>query len=160
MSVAPEPKLQDLPDSLLEALGDAIQPAQLSQSRRDRMRDQILKRLPRSTPEHSDTRRAAENPWISIAPGLEVRELRRDMQARNHTSLLRMQAGAIVPPHRHEQEEEFIVLDGECYIGSHFLGTGDAHIAAAGSWHDAVTTKTGVLVLLRGEFPYPRSSPP
>jgi hypothetical protein len=29
------------------------------------------------------------------------------------------------------------------------------HIAAAGSWHDTVTTEGGVVVLLRGEYPHP-----
>jgi uncharacterized cupin superfamily protein len=48
-----------------------------------------------------------------------------------------------------------VVLEGECHIGTHLLRAGDAHSAAAGSAHEAVTTRTGVLVLLRGEYPYP-----
>ena len=40
-------------------------------------------------------------------------------------------------------------------IGAHKLSAGDVHIAAAGSWHEQVSTRNGVLVLLRGEYPLP-----
>ena len=66
-----------------------------------------------------------------------------------------MRPGGVVPAHRHERVEEFIVLEGECHIGTHKLVAGDVHIAAAGSWHEPVTTRSGVLVLLRGEYPHP-----
>jgi quercetin dioxygenase-like cupin family protein len=61
----------------------------------------------------------------------------------------------VIPAHRHEREEQFIILEGECYIGTHRLVAGDVHIAAAGSWHEPVTTESGVVVLLRGEYPHP-----
>ena len=32
-------------------------------------------------------------------------------------------------------------------------GCRDAHFSAAGTWHDSTPTETGVLVLLRGEYP-------
>ena len=86
---------------------------------------------------------------------MEVRELRRDEVAGTHTSLMRMRPGGRVPAHRHEREEEFIILEGECHIGTHKLVAGDVHIAPAGTWHEPVTTRTGVLVLLRGEYPHP-----
>ena len=59
------------------------------------------------------------------------------------------------PRHRHSKDEEFIVLGGECKIGTQRLVAGDAHFASAGSWHEDITTETGVLVLLRGEYPPP-----
>lgn len=149
-----------LGDTLVQALGEALNPAELDPAQRDRLRSNIVRRSRLTVPEGSATVRAADNAWITIAPKIELRELRRDPHGHNHTSLLRMQPGGVMPPHRHEQEEEFIVLEGECHIGSHSLGPGDAHIAAAGSWHDAVTTASGVLVLLRGEYPYPRESLP
>jgi quercetin dioxygenase-like cupin family protein len=68
---------------------------------------------------------------------------------------MRVAPGGVIPRHQHTQEEEFVVLEGECHIGAHRLCAGDAHIASAGSWHEDITTQQGVLVLLRGEFPPP-----
>jgi quercetin dioxygenase-like cupin family protein len=60
-----------------------------------------------------------------------------------------------MPAHRHQQREEFLVLEGECHIGTHRLSTGDLHVAAPGSWHEATTTRTGVTVIISGEYPDP-----
>jgi quercetin dioxygenase-like cupin family protein len=147
----------DLPDALL---GTALQPADLSQQQRERMRSRMIDQARRSGPAGTTTWRAADSPWIAIAPKVEVRQLFRDPVTGTHMSLVRMQPGGVIPAHVHEKEETFIILEGECHIGHHFLGTGDAHVAAAGSWHDHVTTRSGVLVLLKGEYPYPTSAPP
>jgi quercetin dioxygenase-like cupin family protein len=149
----------DFPESLL-SLGSELQPAQLTQEQRDRMRQRMLEQARRSGPEGTTTWLAADNPWIAIAPKVEIRQLLRDRLTGTHMSLVRMQPGGVIPAHIHEKEETFIILEGECHIGHHRLGTGDAHIASAGSWHDHVTTRSGVLVLLKGEYPYPGSSPP
>jgi hypothetical protein len=54
---------------------------------------------------------------------------------------------------RHQQREEFLVLEGECHIGTPRLSTGDLHVAAP--WHEAFTTRTGVTVFISGEDPDP-----
>jgi len=153
-----KPPPDDLPESILLALGDAVKPAELSQEQRDRMRQRTIDKARQAAPEGTITRRAAESPWIAIAPKVQVRQLVRDKHSRTHMSLVRMQPGGIMPAHRHELEETFVVLEGDCHIGHHHLGAGDAHVAAAGSWHEAVTTQNGVLVLLKGEFPYPSAA--
>ena len=48
-----------------------------------------------------------------------------------------MRPGGVIPAHRHQHEEECLVLEGECRIGTHRLVAGDVHVAAAGSWHEA-----------------------
>jgi quercetin dioxygenase-like cupin family protein len=145
----------DLPQSLQDSLAAAVQPAELSAEQRDRLRRRVLEQAREQSPEGTRTLRAGEGAWIEIAPFVEVRELRRDEVSGTHTSLMRMRPGGVVPAHRHEREEEFIILEGECHIGTHKLVAGDVHIAAAGSWHEQVTTHSGVLVLLRGEYPHP-----
>jgi quercetin dioxygenase-like cupin family protein len=145
----------DLLQNLEQSLASAVRPAELSAEQRDRMRRRVLDRAREQTPEGTRTLRADEGEWIEIAPFVEVRELRRDDACGTHTSLMRMRPGGVVPAHRHQREEEFIILEGECQIGTHRLVAGDVHIAAAGSWHEPVTTRTGVLVLLRGEYPHP-----
>jgi quercetin dioxygenase-like cupin family protein len=150
----------DLPLDLQEALASAVQPAELGAGQRERMRRRVLDRASEQAPEGTRTLRAAHSAWIEVAPFIEVRELRRDEVAGTHMSLMRMRPGGVIPAHRHGTEEEFIVLEGECRIGSHQLRAGDVHIAASGSWHEPVTTQEGVLVLLRGEYPHPAPSAP
>jgi quercetin dioxygenase-like cupin family protein len=71
------------------------------------------------------------------------------------TVLIRALPGARLAAHRHSKEELLIVLEGECHTGTHPLRAGDIHFAGAGSWHDDITTRTGVVVLIRGEYPAP-----
>ena len=141
--------------SLQDALAAGVRPAELGVEQRERLRRRILEQAREQSPEGTRTLRAEEAVWIQIAPFVEVRELRRDEASGTHTSLMRMHPGGVVPAHRHAREEEFIVLEGECSIGTHKLVAGDVHIAAAGSWHEPVTTRGGVLVLLHGEYPHP-----
>lgn len=141
--------------SLQDALAAGVQRAELGAERRERLRRRILEQAREQAPEGTRTLRADENAWIQIAPFVELRELRRDEASGTHTSLMRMRPGGVIPAHRHAREEEFIVLEGECQIGTHRLVAGDVHIAAAGSWHEPVTTRSGVVVLLRGEYPHP-----
>lgn len=141
--------------SLQDSLTDGLRPAELGIEQRERLRRRILERAREQAPEGTHTLRVDDSAWIQIAPFVEVRELRRDQAAGTHTSLMRMRPGGVIPAHRHAREEEFIVLEGECRIGTHKLVAGDVHIAAAGSWHEPVTTRSGVLVLLRGEYPHP-----
>jgi quercetin dioxygenase-like cupin family protein len=143
-------------NEMLETLADALQPIELGAEQRDRMRSRVFQQARDSVPVGTVTTRSAAAEWIRIAPLVEVRELHRDESAGTHTSLMRMQPGAAIPAHRHTKDEDFVILEGECHIGTHLLRAGDVHSAAAGSMHETVTTRTGVLVLLRGEYPYPR----
>jgi quercetin dioxygenase-like cupin family protein len=145
----------DLPMDLQDLLATAVRPAELGTEQRGRMRRRIVELARECAPEGTRTVRAGETAWVEIAPFVEVRELHRDELAGMHTSLMRMRPGGVIPAHRHEREEEFIILEGECYIGTHRLVAGDVHLAAAGSWHEQVTTESGVVVLLRGEYPHP-----
>jgi quercetin dioxygenase-like cupin family protein len=145
----------DLPQSLRNAFASAIRPAELSAEQRERLRRRILERAREEPPAGTRTLRGSEGEWIEIRPFVEVRELCRDDASGMHTSLVRIRPGGVIPAHRHEREEECIVLEGEVQIGTHTLAAGDVHIAAAGSWHEQVSTRKGVLVLLRGDDPRP-----
>ena len=156
MSNPPIPDDSELSPELQETLASAMRPVELSSQQRERMRRRILESArEQPAPEGTRTLRASDAEWVAICPYVDVRELRRDEASGTHTSLMRMRPGGMIPAHRHDREEEFIVLEGECHIGQLRLAAGDVHIAAAGSWHEPVTTRTGVLVLLRGEYPHP-----
>ena len=146
----------DINDSgVYEKLAAALDPAELSAAQRLRMRGRLGELVAQQLPSGMTTLRAAEGEWIEMGPLAKRKVLRVDPVAGSQTVLIRAAAGGILPRHRHSQDEEFIVLEGTCRIGALLLVAGDAHFAAAGSWHEDITTDTGVLVLLRGEYPAP-----
>ena len=140
---------------LFEQLAGALSPTEISNAQRLRMRNRIGELVPTQLPAGMSTLRATEGEWRTVYPLVEVRVLRADPAAGNQTVLIRVAPGGIMPRHQHTQDEEFIVLEGECRIGALQLSAGDAHFARAGSWHEDITTNAGVLVLLRGEYPAP-----
>jgi len=145
----------EIPELPITELAAALAPVELSMAERTRMLDRVLALAPDTSPPATQTQRAADLPWTRVSPYIEMKVLRRDVDAGSQTLMLRMQAGGVLPAHRHEQLEEFLVLEGECHIGTHRLASGDVHVASPGSWHDAVTTRSSVTVLIRGEYPDP-----
>jgi quercetin dioxygenase-like cupin family protein len=146
----------DTEEAVFAKLAGDLRPVQLSDEQRARMRNRL--RANTGLPAGMTTQRSAEGEWLSLNPLVEIKVLRVDADAGNQTVLLRAARGAVLPRHRHSREEEFIVLEGSCRIGALLLEAGDAHFAAAGSWHEDITTDTGVLVLVRGEYPAPAYS--
>jgi quercetin dioxygenase-like cupin family protein len=144
-------------DDVFVEIAASARPAELSSAQRSSLRERVLDRARDTAPEGTRTLRENEADWLSLDPHVRIRVLARDVAAGTQTVLMRVAAGGRFPAHRHSQEEEFIVLEGECHIGAHRLGTGDVHIASAGSWHDDITTRTGVLVMVRGEILSDRS---
>jgi anti-sigma factor ChrR (cupin superfamily) len=143
---------------LFEQFVLALQPVELSEQRRSGLRQKILQQAREQAPAGTVTRRATQGTWFALDPKVQIKVLRCDKQAGNQTILMRIASGGMIPGHQHTQEEEFVILEGECHVGSHRLSAGDVHIAAAGSWHDDITTQSGVLVLMRGEYPPPLMS--
>jgi quercetin dioxygenase-like cupin family protein len=139
-------------DDVFVEIAAAARPTELSAAKRASLRERVLTQARDTAPEGTRTLRANEGEWLDLDAHVQIRVLSRDAVARTQTVLLRVAAGGRYPGHRHTQQEEFIVLEGECHIGGHRLGTGDVHIASAGSWHDDITTGTGVLVMVRGEM--------
>ena len=119
MSRSPDDDV-DLPQDLQDSLAAAVRPAELGAEQRDRC---VV--APSSWPANSRRKVPARCEGArargSDRAVAEVRELRRDEAAGTHTSLMRMRPGGTIPAHRHEREEEFIILEGECYIGTHRL---------------------------------------
>lgn len=158
MTRQPDDPQAGLDTRLTEEMADALRPAQLDDGKRAALLRRISGLVAEGAPAGTLTMRADQEDWIVVNPLIKCRRLRVDAVAGIQTVLIRALPGACIPRHRHTQDEEFIVLEGECYIGTHHLRTGDANFAAAGSWHEDITTRTGVLVLVRGEYPPPAHS--
>jgi quercetin dioxygenase-like cupin family protein len=147
--------LAGLAQSLGQGMAQGLRPARLDDAQHRRLRDRVRAIPSETLPVGLSTLRRSDGEWLPLNPLVHIKVLRVDAAAGIQTVLLRAARGALLPGHRHSRDEEFIVLEGECHIGGLRLEAGDAHFAAAGSWHDDITTDTGVLVLVRGEYPAP-----
>jgi anti-sigma factor ChrR (cupin superfamily) len=154
-----------LDTAVLEALLAAVAPVSLSQDERDGLYARILARIApqglappplaaeAGPPPSTFTIRAAEMHWVTVGPGVEVKVLRMDAERNDQTVLIRMQPGSVVVGHRHTQEEECLILEGEVTIGDHRLSAGDMHVARPGAIHEPIRAPHGALLLIRSEMP-------
>lgn len=115
------------------------------------LRERLLARARRAPPPGLRTVRADEGDWRPLLPRVYLKPLAREGDTL--TYLLRLDPGAIVPPHEHPQNEECIVLAGEVSMGDLVLHAGDYHLAPRGVPHRALQSGTGALLFLRGAVP-------
>jgi anti-sigma factor ChrR (cupin superfamily) len=146
----PHARLGDTGLWVFDRVAEAIDPRPLEPAVRARLRERVMTRFgARSIETH--TVRASEGEWRTLAPGVTIKLLRHDTAADNMTAFIRMLPGTSLDSHTHEQGEECLVISGEIYIGRHRLGAGDMHVAAAGTVHEAVTSPSGALLLVRAQ---------
>ena len=96
----------------------------------------------------SRTIRADEGRWVSKIPGVEVKPLSIDHERNIATILVRLAAGAVLPPHPHHGGEECYIISGSARIGPIEVFAGDFHHADSGTFHHSVRSDDGCLLLL------------
>lgn len=95
---------------------------------------------------------ADEGDWQHFVEGVVIKVLHEDGHALSY--LLRLAPGASIPPHRHPQDEECLVLEGRLRIGSRIdIGPGGYHLAHQGALHATISSETGATIFLRGAVP-------
>ena len=139
--------------ALTAELSAAIAPAELAATDRERMRASIMARIQADAPPLTFTIRATEMRWVTGGPGVEVKVLRMDRERNDQTVLIRMAPGSVVVAHRHTQEEECLILEGEVLIGDYRLSQGDMHVARPGAQHAPIRAPHGALLMIRSEMP-------
>ena len=120
------------------------------------LRARVLERVRQAVAHGFTTTRCLEG-WRRLAPGIEVKRLSIDEGAGTVSFLVRAETGASLPPHRHTQGEECLVLEGEFTMGDLTMRAGDFHYAPAGSEHAVAVAITPVLVYMRGamvDYPF------
>ena len=142
-----------LDEDLIGAVSLGLKPVELSTATRDSLRARIMRRIADRPPPLTTTIRASEMTWNRVSDLVEVALLRRDLANNNQTVLIRMQPGAEIVPHRHNHEEECLIVEGEVEIGAHRLYAGDMHIAHPGAAHPAIRSRSGALLMIRSEIP-------
>lgn len=95
---------------------------------------------------------ADDGDWQPFLDGIRIKVLREDAGVLSY--LLQLAPGATLPPHRHPQDEECVVLQGRLHVGRSLqLGPGGYHLAHAGALHASISTPTGATIFLRGAVP-------
>ena len=146
----------ELEQSTYAALGASLRGEAPERSVRERLRARILEAAAASAPPAGTaTFRAADAGWFAPAPKVRMKLLRRNEAEGTQELLIRLEPGVRVPEHSHRKEEHMVILEGELHLGTHLLRQGDVHVAPPGSWHPAITTERGALILLRCEDPLP-----
>lgn len=93
--------------------------------------------------------RAANAQWQPYLPGIQRRLLWRHQGQIGF--LARASAGAGLPPHHHDHDEQCLMLAGELYASDILLRAGDFQLVPAGVDHGDVEAATELLAYLRGD---------
>ena len=105
--------------------------------------------MERSASARPGVARTSEMEWRpSGLPGILVKVLYSDSRTGATTSLVRMEAGAKYPPHRHAGLEHLYILEGDLVFHDHTLHAGDYEVSESSTDHPPATTKNGCLVLV------------
>jgi ChrR Cupin-like domain len=86
--------------------------------------------------------------WYQTSDGVQVLPLCGDSQV--VSMLVRFAAGASVADHRHELNEDCLVLEGEMFLGDILLRAGDYQLAPSGGSHFGEMSDVGVLFYFHG----------
>jgi len=92
--------------------------------------------------------RSDEIAWQAMAPGIQFKPLYVDSQRKYNTCLVRMDAGAHYPSHRHCEIEELFMLSGDLHVEGQIMRAGDYCRADSGTIHGETFTDTGALFML------------
>jgi anti-sigma factor ChrR (cupin superfamily) len=93
--------------------------------------------------------RAGEGRWFETEDaGVSYKLLFADRERGTFTTLVRMEAGARIPRHRHLGVEQCLVLEGDLRSGPIEMSAGDFNCSLPGSVHDELQTDKGALLLI------------
>lgn len=92
----------------------------------------------------------AQAGWPDFAPGIKRRVLWQE--GGQAAMLYYAQAGAAVPQHRHDHDEECLMLQGNFFLDELLLQPGDYQLAPAGTGHRISETDTGVVIYAHGDL--------
>lgn len=148
-------------DELMESMLLALPPIEPAPPRKAALLARIIERVQRGeVPEeihyqNTVTIRSTSGEWSKLAPGVHMKRLHRDGAARSF--LLRLEPGSALPVHRHDADEECLVLEGEVFLGELRVAAGDYHLARGGTMHGQISSPRGALLFIRSAsgVPYP-----
>ncbi len=100
-----------------------------------------------------DAAEKSDRPAVVVRREEGWRQYTRDVQIKrlwdDHTFLLRCAAGGVLPAHKHPSFEHCIILEGDMVVSGETYRSGDYHGVPAHVAHKEITSRTGLLMLVR-----------
>ena len=100
--------------------------------------------------EHDLLIRSDDLEWRPAFPGAWFKQLRNCEVTGQWTQLLKLDAGASLPPHFHLGAGEFIVLSGELHYASGIARPGDYGFEAMGALHEETSAPVETVLFYVG----------
>ena len=101
----------------------------------------------------TNTVRPEHGEWERFSPRIKMKVLRREADGSSMSYLLKFEPGAFLVPHRHQIDEECVVLEGTVSIGDELVGPGTYHLAPRGMVHQPIRSEHGAILFIRGKEP-------
>ena len=102
-----------------------------------------------------DAAEACGPPAIVVRREEGWRQYTRDVQIKrlwdDNTYLLRCAPGGVLPPHKHPRFEHCVILEGDMVVSGETYRSGDYHGVPAHVAHKEISSRTGLLMLVRYE---------
>lgn len=85
-----------------------------------------------------------EDGWRQYSRDVQIKRLWDD-----NTFLLRCAPGGVLPAHKHPRFEHCVVIEGDMIVDGETYRSGDYHGVPAHIGHNDITSRTGLLMLVR-----------
>lgn len=136
---------------IVEHLHDALVPEPMDAALAARVKRRVLQRIAEEQRPQHLTVHAHEGVWQPFGPGVQLKLLHAAGDIWSY--LLKLEAGAQLPTHRHPVDEECMVLEGMVQVGELRVGAGAFHLGRKDVLHAPITAIDGALLFLRGARP-------
>lgn len=140
-----------LDPDIVEHLHDALVPEPMDAELAARVKRRVLQRIAeQQRPQHL-TVQAGDGVWQPLGPGVQLKLLHAAGDVWSY--LLKLDAGAQLPTHRHPVDEECVVLEGLVQVGELRVAAGGFHLGRKDVLHAPITAVQASLLFLRGARP-------
>jgi anti-sigma factor ChrR (cupin superfamily) len=113
------------------------------------LRDRLMARLAQAANAPIVEIRAENAKWRpSGMPGVRIQPLYKEAATGRRTFLLKLDAGATLPAHRHGADEQCFILSGDFVWEDLEYGPGDFVVLPAQSIHPRISSRGGATVLI------------
>jgi anti-sigma factor ChrR (cupin superfamily) len=145
----PMPSLLDA--DIVDHLHDSIVPEPMDAELAARVKRRVLQRIAEEQRPQHLTVHAHEGVWQPFGPGVQLKLLHAAGDTWSY--LLKLEAGAQLPTHRHPVDEECVVLEGVVQVGELRVAAGGFHLGRKDVLHAPITALDPALLFLRGARP-------